>query len=62
MIQKGKNKYLTLVIWIGMIGCVCDEVNGCVSNSNIGFDSFLRGVNGYVCLCHDWCRKEYRKV
>ena len=28
-----------------------DECNGCVSKVNIGFKSFLRGVDGCVCAC-----------
>ena len=57
MIQKGKNKYLNRVIWIVRGGRVCDEVNGYVLNVNIGFESFLRGVNERVCLRHDWSSK-----
>ena len=38
MIQKGKEKYLTRLNWIGMGGWVRDEGNGCVSNVNIGFN------------------------
>ena len=52
IIQKEKNKYLTRVIWIGMGGCMHDECNR-LSNVNIGFESFLRGLNGYVCFRHD---------
>ena len=37
--------------------CVFGEGNGCVSNFNIEFDSFLRVVNEHICLQHDWCKK-----
>ena len=30
-----------------------DEGNGCVPDVNSGFDSFMRGVKGRVCLRHD---------
>ena len=36
---------------------MCDEGNGCVLNFNIVFESFMREVNGRVCLHHDWYRK-----
>ena len=38
------------------------EGNGSVSKSNIGFESFLRGVNRFVCLRHYWCMKLYDNV
>ena len=31
-------------MWIVMGACVCDEGTGFVSNVNIRFESFLRGV------------------
>ena len=37
---------------------MCNEGTGFVSNNNIGFESFLRVLNGCMCLCHDLCRKE----
>ena len=52
MLLKGKNKYLTQVIWIGMGGYVRDKCNGCLLNFNTGFDSFMGGVNGCACLGH----------
>ena len=39
-----------------------DEVNVCVSNINIGFKLFLRGVNGRMLLRHGWCSKKYGNV
>ena len=47
IILKGKNKYLARVVWIGMGGCVRDNYNG-LSAMNIGFESFMRGLNGIV--------------
>ena len=53
VIFKGKKKYLTRVVCIVMGGYMRDEGNGCVPDVNSGFDSFMRGVKGRVCLRHD---------
>ena len=43
-----------------------DEGNGCVYRRSIlnnnGFESFMRGVNGRICLRHDWCRQSQGNV
>ena len=58
---KGKENNLACVIWIEMGGYVHNECDG-LSNANIEFKSFLRGVNGCMRLHHDWFRKAYGKV
>ena len=57
MIREVKNKYLTQFIWIFMGECVRDEGTGFLFNVNIRFESFLKGMNGCVCLRRGWCRK-----
>ena len=44
-----------------MGGYMRDESNR-LSNVNIVFESFMRGVNGCVCLLHDWFSKAYGKL